>query len=351
MRTNTSLHIGRILLTSVVGLLLLVGIPTASEALNIGTTLQFGSASAIAAPGSGGIGGAGCTAPVTLTDPGTMLTFTGCVTPVDTTSNWLLTFSGTITSSAPTATTILIQAFSDDYASKPDNTYFDTLSAQGTFHNATGVPDGTNAAFTYNGAAALAQPLPPMTFTGSSSHSTFPPPSATHANGLCATPPTTTSCHPEFTEDISLTVPAGGDLSGSRFRFSVSQQPPCGANDEDNGNGRVADQNGNNGGDFDDNECDGHHHATHDDPDHNMHFDASTHWPVAFSIDPIRGLVATTMGEGTANGNPVMYVLVQGGGLPGSNFYSLTLSNASGVIYHRSGTPLRGYGTGTNVRH
>ena len=48
--------------------------------------------------------------------------------------------------------------------------------------------------------------------------------------------------------------------------------------------------------------------------------------------------MATTAGEGIANGQPVKYVLVQTGGLLGTQLYSLTLSNATGVVYQRSGS-------------
>jgi hypothetical protein len=124
--------------------------------------------------------------------------------------------------------------------------------------------------------------------------------------------------------------------------------PPCESGNEDNGNGRVADQNGNNGGDFSDDECNGAQNATLEDPNHNMSFKASTHGPVAFSSNAAGAPVATTVGEGTANGQPVNYLLVQTGdllqtgGLLASQFYSLTLSNTSGVVYQRSGKLISG---------
>ena len=114
----------------------------------------------------------------------------------------------------------------------------------------------------------------------------------------------------------------------------------------------MADQNGNNGGDFSDDECNGAQNATLEDPNHNMSFKASTHGPVAFGSNAAGAPVATTVGEGIANGQPVKYVLVQTGGLLASlletQFYSLTLSNAAGVIYQRSGKLISG---AINVAH
>ena len=108
----------------------------------------------------------------------------------------------------------------------------------------------------------------------------------------------------------------------------------------------MADQNGNNGGDFSDDECNGAQNATLEDPNHNMSFKASAHGPVAFGSNAAGAPVATTVGEGIANGQPVKYVLVQTGGLLASlletQFYSLTLSNAAGVIYQRSGKLISG---------
>ena len=118
--------------------------------------------------------------------------------------------------------------------------------------------------------------------------------------------------------------------------------PPCEPGNEDNGNGHVADQNGNDGGEFSDDECNEAENATLEDPSHNMSFQASSHGPVAFSLNAVGDPVATTAGEGTANGQPVKYVLVQTGGLLTSEFYSLTLSEASGVIYQRSGRLISG---------
>ena len=110
----------------------------------------------------------------------------------------------------------------------------------------------------------------------------------------------------------------------------------------------MADQNGNNGGDFSDDECNGAQNATLEDPNHNMSFKASAHGPVAFGSNAAGAPVATTVGEGIANGQPVKYVLVQTGGLPATQFYSLTLSNAAGVIYQRSGKLISG---AINVAH
>jgi hypothetical protein len=81
----------------------------------------------------------------------------------------------------------------------------------------------------------------------------------------------------------------------------------------------------------------------HKDPDHNMMFKASTHGLVSF----VNGQ-AITEGQGAANGEPVKYVLVQADGPAGVGFYSLTLSNLSGVIYQRSGKIISG---AINVKH
>ena len=54
------------------------------------------------------------------------------------------------------------------------------------------------------------------------------------------------------------------------------------------------------------------------------------------------GNQAITEGQGAANGKPVKYVLVQTAGPLGQSFYSLTLSDSSGVIYQRSGKLLFG---------
>jgi hypothetical protein len=341
MRKNTLLHIGRIFLTSLVGLPLLVGIPTASEA---DTSLTFGTNSPTPATGPQCF--------TNLSDTGTGFVFTGCVTPADSPSLWSLDLSGTITNPGVVTKTITITFSSNDYASRPfDTSYFDALSAAGFFATSAGVPNGAGASFTLSATAANNTTLA-MMFSNpgpSSSPSSFPPPDAATGSGPCGFVGEggfVFACNPTFDATLSLTLPGQRHVTfpGS---FRVSQQPRCGQNDEDNGNGRVADENGNNGGDFDDNECDENHHLAHNDPDHNMSFRASTHRPVTFSIDTIRGPVATSVGLGIANGKPVTYVLVQAGGLPGFNFYSLTLSDASGVIYQRSGTV---YGT-INVRH
>jgi hypothetical protein len=139
----------------------------------------------------------------------------------------------------------------------------------------------------------------------------------------------------------AYSVPAGQCAQGG-----VPKPPPnvCGENDEDNGHGEVADENGKNGGEFDDNECDDNHMMEHNDPDHNMKFKASTHGRASFW----NGIQAITEGQGSANGKPVKYMLVQTGGPGGSNFYSLTLTDLSGVIYQRSGKLISGV---INVRH
>jgi hypothetical protein len=153
------------------------------------------------------------------------------------------------------------------------------------------------------------------------------------------------SCHAQ------LNITSDGPLKVTLADCDTQPPPPppaCESGNEDNGNGRVADPNGNNGGDFSDNECNGAQNATLEDPNHNMSFKASTHGPVAFSSDAAGAPVATTVGEGTANGQPVKYLLVQTGdllqtgGLLASQFYSLTLSNSSGVVYQRSGRLISG---------
>ncbi len=88
----------------------------------------------------------------------------------------------------------------------------------------------------------------------------------------------------------------------------------------------------------------GDHNFVHKDPNHSMMFTASARGPVAFSGN---GLVATSVGQGIANGKPVEYVLVQTGGAA-PYFYSLTLSDASGVIYRRNSQLIFGV---INVRH
>jgi hypothetical protein len=143
-----------------------------------------------------------------------------------------------------------------------------------------------------------------------------------------------------------LNVTSEGPLTVTLADCDTQPPPPpppgCGPGNEDNGNGQVADQNGNNGGNFSDDECNGAQNATLADPNHNMSFTASSHGPVAFSSNAVGAPVATTVGEGIANGQPVKYVLVQSGGLLGTQLYSLTLSNASGVIYQRSGSLISG---------
>jgi hypothetical protein len=138
-------------------------------------------------------------------------------------------------------------------------------------------------------------------------------------------------------------VPAGQCAQGG-----VVKPPSCDPQDEDKGKGRVEDEHGKNGGDFENDECDEDHNVQHEDPDHKMSFKASTHGPISFSRNAANVPVATTVGQGIANGNPVRYVLVQTGGLSATQSYSLTLSDASGVIYQRSGRLISG---AINVSH
>jgi hypothetical protein len=144
-----------------------------------------------------------------------------------------------------------------------------------------------------------------------------------------------------------LNIKSDGPLTVTLTDCDTQPPPPppppqCEPGNEDNGNGQVADENGNNGGQFSDDECNPAQPATLEDPNHNMSFKASSHGPVAFSSNPLGAPVATTVGEGIANGQPVKYVLVQTGGLLGTQLYSLTLSNASGVVYQRTGSVIAG---------
>jgi hypothetical protein len=111
----------------------------------------------------------------------------------------------------------------------------------------------------------------------------------------------------------------------------------CGHDQEDRGNGQVADEHGGNGGDFDLDECDENHQVGHRDPDHNVDFH-STSRNSAPTFDALAPK-ATSTGEGLNNGKPVTYTLVVTdlGVGPGTDIYSLTLSDSTGVIYVRTG--------------
>jgi hypothetical protein len=131
----------------------------------------------------------------------------------------------------------------------------------------------------------------------------------------------------------------------------TAKPPPCRPDQYDRGRGQVQDEHGGNGGDFDFDECDDNHNASHRDQDRNVDFQGSRHDPPKYesssrtSFDPLGGVTtvlgikATTIGEGVNNGLPVTYTLVVTDlGLgPGTDVYWLTLSDQSGVIYTRTG--------------
>jgi hypothetical protein len=112
----------------------------------------------------------------------------------------------------------------------------------------------------------------------------------------------------------------------------------CAAGQEDRGNGEVADERGGNGGDFDFDECDDNHQFGHRDKDRNVDFH-STMKDAGPTFD-LSVPKATSTGRGLNNGQPVTYVLaVTDLGIgPGTDLYSLTLSDNSGaIIYSRTG--------------
>lgn len=115
-------------------------------------------------------------------------------------------------------------------------------------------------------------------------------------------------------------------------------QPKCKPGDEDNGEGDVQDEKGQHRGHFHFDECDENQEFKHQDSDNNVDFHSSSgdHSSPQFDANlPI----ATTTGHGLNNGKEVTYVLVVTdlGIGPGTDLYSLTLSDASGVIYTSSG--------------
>ena len=113
----------------------------------------------------------------------------------------------------------------------------------------------------------------------------------------------------------------------------------CNAGQQDKGNGQVRNELGGDGGDFDFDECDENHQIAHRDQGRNVNF-VSTRKDAGPKFDP--GIpAATTTGSGLNNGQPVTYTLaVTDLGLgPGTDLYSLTLVDGSGVIvYSRTGT-------------
>jgi hypothetical protein len=124
--------------------------------------------------------------------------------------------------------------------------------------------------------------------------------------------------------------------------------PKCKPGEQDNGDGDVQDQKGEHHGHFNFDECDPDHEFSHHDSDKNVDFHSSKDQssPQFDATVPM----ATTTGHGLNNGMDVTYVLVVTdlGIGPGTDLYSLTLSDASGVIYTSTGTLSSG---NINVHH
>jgi hypothetical protein len=119
--------------------------------------------------------------------------------------------------------------------------------------------------------------------------------------------------------------------------------PECKQGEEDNGDGDVQDKDGKNRGHFHFDECDSNQEFSHQDSNNNVDFHSSPgdHSSPQFDANLP---VATTTGHGLNNGQDVTYVLVvTAGATPGTSLYSLTLSDASGVIYTSIGTLISGY--------
>jgi hypothetical protein len=140
------------------------------------------------------------------------------------------------------------------------------------------------------------------------------------------------------------------DGSCESLTVTAQRPPPCGPGQEDRGRGQAADEHGGNGGDFNFDECDDNHQASHRDRDRNVDFQSSRHDPPRYertskastnplALTPTLGFKATTIGEGTNNGAPVTYTLIVTDlGLgPGTDIFSLTLRDATGIIYARTG--------------
>jgi hypothetical protein len=112
----------------------------------------------------------------------------------------------------------------------------------------------------------------------------------------------------------------------------------CADGEEDDGNGEVEDENGENGGDFDFDECDENHEVGHRDQDRDVDFHSTMKdGRPTFDLSVPK---ATTTGRGLNNGQPVTYVLVVTdlGIGPGTDLYSLTLRDDLGaIIYSRTG--------------
>jgi hypothetical protein len=130
---------------------------------------------------------------------------------------------------------------------------------------------------------------------------------------------------------------------------TAAQPPPCKPDQADRGKGQVQDERGDNGGDFDFDECDDNHQASHRDSARNCDFHAKKHdapkyepsqrttTSAAGVMTVLSGVKATTSGEGTNNGLPVTYTLVVTDFGVGTDVYSLILRDATGVIYARTG--------------
>jgi hypothetical protein len=124
-------------------------------------------------------------------------------------------------------------------------------------------------------------------------------------------------------------------------RCGPAKPPKCQPGTAVNGSGDVSgtDERGKHQGHFDFDECDGDHEFSHRDSDRNVDFHSDTGAPGTTTVDAASP-TATTTGQGWNNGAPVSYQLVVTdlGIGPGTDVYSLTLSDPSGVIYSITGT-------------
>lgn len=137
-----------------------------------------------------------------------------------------------------------------------------------------------------------------------------------------------------------LSSRATWSLTPSQTKPCPPPPPKCKPGEEDNGDGDV-DEDNNHGyhhGHFAFDECDDEHEFSHHDSDRNVDFHSAkgAHDPPAFDLAlPL----AKTVGQGLNNGKPVNYTLVVTdlGIGPGTDIYSLTHSDASGVFYTITG--------------
>jgi hypothetical protein len=124
-------------------------------------------------------------------------------------------------------------------------------------------------------------------------------------------------------------------------RCGAPPPPKCQPGTAVNGSGDVSgtDERGKHQGHFDLDECDGNHEFSHQDSDRNVDFHSDNGAPGTTTVDAASP-TATTTGQGWNNGVPVSYRLVVTdlGIGPGTDVYSLTLSDPSGVIYSITGT-------------